>query len=360
MAGESLGSLLERRVFVPLGMNRTRLAASTTETVTGLATGYLADAGGGFVKAQHGFPLGGEGGLVSCVTDLALWDRNFTTGHVGGAALAAALAERAPFSNGVLNPYARGLAVTEHRGIATASHGGLWPGYRTEFLRLPERGLTVICIANCGAIDPARLARQVADAALGLDEMPTRPDPATIGAMLGRWVEPEAPATVELSLDPEGRAVATLNGVAFALVPLPDGGLRAASTSFPFVARLREEALEVERDAGHVGRLHRPPAKAALPDGLAGTYDCDELAAAWTMAPGPDGTMSARIAGPLANAGPWEVSTIAGDVIRVATPGVLFRGWADVRVLREGTGARVSGLLVNGGRARGLHFRRRG
>jgi hypothetical protein len=312
------------------------------------------------VKAQHGFPLGGEGGLVSCVTDLALWDRNFASGRVGGAALAAALTERAPFSNGALNSYARGLAVTEHRGIATASHGGLWPGYRTEFLRLPERGLTVICIANCSAIDPARLARQVADAALGLDEASTRPDAAAIEAMLGCWVEPDAPATVELSLDAEGRAVTTQNGVVFALLPLPDGGLRAASTSFPFTARIRDTALEVERDAGHIVRLHRPPANAVLPDGLAGAYECEELGTAWTIAPGRNGAMAAGVAGPLANAGPWEVSAIEGDLIRVATPSVLFRGWADARVLRQGDGGRVSGLLVNGGRARDLHFRRQG
>ncbi len=359
VAGEPLGSFLERRVFAPLGMNHTRLAASTIETVTGLATGYLPDPSGGFVKAQHGFPLGGEGGLVSCMADLALWDRNFASGRVGGAALAAALTERAPFSNGVLNSYARGLAVTEHRGIATASHGGLWPGYRTEFLRLPERGLTVICLANYGAIDPARLARQVADAALGLDELPTSRDAAAIEAMLGRWVEPDAPATVELSLDSEGLAVATQNGVAFALLPLPGGGLRAASTSFPFTARARDTALEVALDAGYVVRLHRPPEDAALPDGLAGRYECDELGAVWTIAPGLDGTMVARIAGPLANAGPSGVSAIEGDIIRVATPSVLYCGWADVRALRERSG-RVSGLLVNGGRARGLHFRRQG
>jgi hypothetical protein len=218
----------------------------------------------------------------------------------------------------------------------------------------------VICIANCSAIDPARLARQAADAALGLDEASTRPDAAAIEAMLGCWVEPDAPATVELSLDAEGRAVTTQNGVVFALLPVPDGGLRAASTSFPFTARIRDTALEVERDAGHIVRLHRPPANAVLPDGLAGAYECAELGTAWTIAPGRNGAMAARVAGPLANAGPWEVSAIEGDLIRVATPSVLFRGWADARVLRQGDGGRVSGLLVNGGRARDLHFRRQG
>jgi hypothetical protein len=26
----------------------------------------------------------------------------------------------------------------ELRGLATIGHGGLWPGYRTEFLRVPR------------------------------------------------------------------------------------------------------------------------------------------------------------------------------------------------------------------------------
>ena len=44
-----------------------------------LATGYRPGEGGGWARAPHGFRIGGEGGLVSSVEDLALWDRNFTT-----------------------------------------------------------------------------------------------------------------------------------------------------------------------------------------------------------------------------------------------------------------------------------------
>jgi CubicO group peptidase (beta-lactamase class C family) len=358
VAGEPLASFLERRVFAPLGMNRTHLVASTTETVAGLATGYLPDGNGGVVKARHGFPLGGEGGLVSCVEDLALWDRNFTTGRVGGAGIAAALTERMAFTGGAPNPYARGLAVTDHRGIETVSHGGLWPGYRTEFLRLPARNLSVICIVNHGGIDPARLARQVADAAIGLDEAPMLPETAVMDAIEGRWVEPEAPMTVEMSRDAEGRAMATLNGVGFALLPLPDGSLRAASTSFPFTARTEGGRLAVTLDAGHPVRLHRPASGAALPEGLAGRYVCEEVGAEWTLAPQPDGAMAASVSGPLAKAGPWAVLPIEGDVIRIEVPGTLFPAWTDVRALREAGG--ITALLVNAGRSRGLRFRRQG
>lgn len=140
LTGEPLGAYLERRIFRPLGMTRTRMTPHPREPVPGLATGYLPREGG-FVRAAHAFPLGGEGGLVSCVQDLALWDRNFTTGIVGGTAMGEALATQAPFTGGAMNLYARGLRIDTWRGVRTVSHGGLWPGYRTEFLRVPERRL---------------------------------------------------------------------------------------------------------------------------------------------------------------------------------------------------------------------------
>ena len=47
----------------------------------------------------------------------------------------AALERPTPFRNGMHNHYARGLRLRNYRGVPTVSHGGLWPGYRTEFLR---------------------------------------------------------------------------------------------------------------------------------------------------------------------------------------------------------------------------------
>ncbi len=81
MSGEALGPFLERRIFAPLGMNRTRMVESTQTIVPGLATGYLPEAGG-FVRAAHALPLHGEGALVSCVEDLALWAAHAGNGRI--------------------------------------------------------------------------------------------------------------------------------------------------------------------------------------------------------------------------------------------------------------------------------------
>src|SRR5204862_3770963 len=73
------------------------------------------------------------------------------------------------------NRYRRGVGVGELRGLETAGHGGLWPGFRTEFLRVPSADLTVVVIANLGSIDPWRLAHTIAANALQGD---TRLKPA--------------------------------------------------------------------------------------------------------------------------------------------------------------------------------------
>ncbi len=359
VAGESLAAFTARRIFAPLGMTRSRFVRSTAETVPGLATGYFpAPKGGGFVKAAHGFPLGGEGGLVSSVEDLALWDRNFTTGQVGGEALPAALTEQAPLTGGRVNAYARGLAIRPWRGLETVSHGGLWPGYRTEFLRIPAHDLTVICIANLGSIVPYRLAREVAEAVLGaervLHPVPPLPPLAERALLAGRYVDPAAPATVDIACQPDGALLVSRNGVSYPLIADESGRLAADASTFEFAAIPAGDGIIV----GEPGMLFRraPPAP-VLPAALPGRYECDEVGAIWTIAPDAKGGMAARAAGPFVNAGPWEVVAVDEDIVRVLTPGLLFRSWFDVRLDRAADGSILS-LTVGGGRTSGHIFTR--
>ncbi|MFC7473296.1 serine hydrolase domain-containing protein [Dankookia sp. GCM10030260] len=361
-AGEPLGDFLARRIFAPLGMTRTRHTPGLAEVVPGLATGYLPQ-DDGFVRAQHGFPLGGEGGLVSCVEDLALWERNFATGLVGGAWLPAALAARAHFTNGRLNLYARGLEVTEHRGLRTENHGGLWPGYRTCFLRAPEPGLAVIAIANHGGIDVHHLAHQLLDAALegrpGLRPLPAVPPRPALDGLAGRWLDPGSGATLDIALDAAGQPSATQHGLPFALVAAEDGRLVARRGIYPFALSLPEgDGLALETDAGTVTRLRRVATAPVLPEGLAGTYRCAELDTVWTLAPDGDG-LAVQVRGPLTAAGPWPVQPIEGDCLRILTPATLFQGWVDARLARDAAG-RIAAILVSGSRVRGLRFDRQG
>jgi D-aminopeptidase len=360
ISGEPLPAFLERRIFAPLGMNRTRMTPSVQEPVPGLATGYLPKQSG-WVRAAHAFPIGGEGGLVSCVEDLCLWDRNFTTHRVGGPALTQALETQIDFTGGGRNFYACGLSAGVHRGVRTLSHGGLWPGYKTEFLRAPERGVTVICISNNGGSDPYHLARDILDVILdglpGVHPLPALPSRQSLEKLVGLWLDRNSGMTVDISLTDSGLPMGNTHGVPFRLKPSDDGRLQASRMARDFLCALAPDGtLAVELDAGVRAAYHRVAPGAVLPEGLAGTYANAEIGATWTIGDDKDGLL-VYVRGPVASdGGRWPVEPVEGDVFRIWVPGTLFRGWLDVRVLRAG--GRVTGLYVTGNRARQLIYQR--
>jgi CubicO group peptidase (beta-lactamase class C family) len=361
IVGEPLAAFLERRIFAPLGMTRTRHTPTTDELVPGLATGYL-PSGHGWRRAQHRFPLHGEGGLVSCVEDLALWHAQFGVPEQYEDMLVRELTATASFANGLPNTYARGLRIKTWRGVRTVGHDGLWPGFKSSLVRLPEQGMAVICLSNDGTSDPHELAFQVVDLLIegtpGVHPVPPLPDWAAAPELPGRYLNSESGVTIDVGHDAKGRVTASMNGVATWLMPTADGRLSTSRGSGDFTMRLTRDGLRVERDAGVQDNLLRIAGTARLPEDLPGRYVNADTAAVWTIAPADGGGATLRIAGPvLANAAPSEVEAVQGDCIRIYTPLNLFRGWVDAMLQRDAAG-RVTGLRVDGGRVKGLVFSR--
>jgi CubicO group peptidase (beta-lactamase class C family) len=359
VSGEPLAAFLDRRIFAPLGMTMTRHTPDTAELVPGLASGYF-PAPGGWRRAAHHFPLHGEGGLVSSVEDLALWHVRFGLPHRDGGTLAEAMTTMTPFLNGTPNTYARGLRIKHWRGVRTVGHDGLWPGFKTSFIRVPDHRAAVICISNDATSDPHDLAFQVVDALIegtpGVHAVPPMPDWADSVDLPGRYLEPETGATVDVGRDARGRVTANTHGVPTWLMPTMDGRLATSRGSGDFTLRFTEGGIAVERDAGVRQTLRRVVAEARLPEDLPGRYVNEDTAATWSISATDTGA-ELRIAGPVLSAGPWEIVPIQGDIIRVYTPLTLYRGWLDTRVLRDGAG-RITGLHLDGGRVKGLVFTR--
>jgi len=380
-SGNRLRDFLDQRFFAPLGMNATRHVEHPAEAVPGLATGYvrgavMAQRSGAWEKvppppgviepmmlpgivwhrASHGFPLHGEGGLVSSVEDLALWHAYL--GSSRGAALAEALCVPMDFINRHPNAYARGVSLRRYRGCTIVEHGGLWPGYKTALLRVPDRRIALVCITNDGSADPHAVAAKLLDSVI--DELPDSPAaPATparseLARYTGRWIDRDAAATADISLSHRGVLTVKQYGVPFEVRPTEDNRLGGPNSSTQFTFRLLpgDDALEVEQDAGIIAIYHRLAEGATLPDGLSGCYINDDTASRWTI----DGS-AVTIEGPLRLGACWEVAPIEGDVIRIVAPTTLYDAWLDVRVVRDAD-RHITGLTVNGGRARNLMFQR--
>ena len=362
ISGEPLARFLERRIFAPLGMAMTRHTPTTDELVPGLATGYLPGENG-WRRAQHRFPLHGEGGLVSSVQDLALWHAQFGVSSENNDHLSKMMTAMMPFENGVENTYARGLRLKSWRGVTTIGHDGLWPGFKSSFVRLPEQGAAVICLSNDATSDPHDLAFRVVDVLLegvpGVRPVPPMPEWAQHPTLPGRYLEPRSGVTVDIGRDKQDRVTASMNGVTTWLVPTEDGRLTTSRGSGDFTMRLSRDGLRVERDAGFAETLHRIGPDAHLASDLAGRYANLDTAATWTVT-GAKAGAELRITGPLLNnVGPWQIEPVQGDCFRIYTPLTLYRGWVDAKVQRDGAG-RVTGIAVEGGRVKGLVFARQG
>jgi CubicO group peptidase (beta-lactamase class C family) len=154
----------EENIFKPLGMTHTRFYDDRTLVLPGRVAAYSPRDEGGFrVDWFTNFEKVGDGGLMSSVDDLLLWDRNFYHNRLGKGTLLRELQTRGILNNGKSISYALGLIMSEYRGLPVVEHGGALFGYRTEVLRFPAQQFSVICLCNLSSANPGARARQVAD-----------------------------------------------------------------------------------------------------------------------------------------------------------------------------------------------------
>jgi D-aminopeptidase len=363
LAGKRLGEVLAERIFRPLGMTSTGLIAEIDAVIPNLATGYLGDASSGFRRAQHGYPQGGEGGLTSTVDDLLIWSRHYDRPALSPVDLPAQLAAVQPLAGGHANAYRRGVGIGDLDGLATIGHGGLWPGFRTEFLRVPEADLTVVVIANLASIDPWRQARAIARMMLAGDER-LRPAPAAIAEaeiapLAGTWFNAEEPSLFDLAWR-NSEATVTQNGMPFVLARRADGWLAAERGSFEFALKPEgSDRLAVDLGAGRVVAYHKLGARDEVPAALPGRYVSADCGASWTIEH-TGGAWTMAVSGPLiAGGAPWTVRGLDADTIEIESPA----GWVTptqlAHLVRDSTG-RLVALEVSTGRIRKMRFDRMG
>jgi hypothetical protein len=160
-SGKSLRAFAQERIFGPLGMTSTRFVEDHREIVPRRATGY-APGPSGYRLATSNWEQNGDGGMQTTVTDLARWDRNFEKPVVGGTRMIEALTRTFELAGGEKVDYGFGLRVDRDGELRRVRHGGSWVGFKAEFLRYPERRVSVIVLCNRRDAVPRRIARELA------------------------------------------------------------------------------------------------------------------------------------------------------------------------------------------------------
>ncbi len=162
VSGQSLADFCRDRIFVPLGMTRTRFQDDASIVVPGRAESYKRS-GDGYVRDVLVNAIAGSTGLVTTAEDLSRWARNFETPVVGGPAVFRRMEEQGILNDGTLNFYALGQERHAYHGLDTWSHGGRDAGYRSFLLRIPGERFTVSVLSNASDFDTAKVAFAIAD-----------------------------------------------------------------------------------------------------------------------------------------------------------------------------------------------------
>lgn len=199
--GKSLPQFAEENIFKPLGMSHTRFYDNRIVVVPGRIPAYKPLAAGGFgVDSTGNFDLVGDGGLLSSVDDLLLWDRNFYANKLGKGTLLREMQKPGVLNDGKQIGYGLGLFISTYRGLPIIEHGGSLFGYRLELLRLPQQKFSVIALCNLESAKPRLLANRVADIYLEKQESPeaaaVRVDPQPFS---GQYRNPKSHSVLDLS-----------------------------------------------------------------------------------------------------------------------------------------------------------------
>jgi D-aminopeptidase len=173
VSGRSYDELLRARITGPLGMDDTCVLARDGDILSRLADQHERGPNGlctrGWRTVQWGFPLGGEGGMVSSLRDMLTWQATMASPP---ERLAAALAQmQAPrrYRNGTSTEYLLGLVSGRYRGLRSVGHGGTTAGAKSESMRFPDQQLGIVILGNAAELQPFSLARRIADIALGAE-----------------------------------------------------------------------------------------------------------------------------------------------------------------------------------------------
>jgi len=315
VSGMSLAAFSQQVFFKPLGMAHSQWRDDFRRIVPGRAQAYERD-DQGYRQEMPFEDAYGNGGLLTTVGDLLLWNRALDSGALGPF-VTKKLSERSTLRDGRQLTYGRGLFNYRFQGAEEIAHAGSTAGYRAWLSRYPAYRLSIALLCNAADADTG-MGRKVA----------------------ALFLPPHAAAPVEdKTLD--GLYVDRLSGI-----PLDLPRYRANATR-----RLSPDRIELTgRDnniAIYVRTAPVDPATVRAAD-YAGSYRSAEVEATYDLSPAATpGTLDWRI-----RERPGEVHALT-PVYRDAFEG----DGSTVRFLRDAAG-RVIGLTVSVERARNVRFDR--
>jgi D-alanyl-D-alanine carboxypeptidase len=159
-SGQPWDAFIATRLFAPARMTSTRMG-TVRDVVPNRASGYQL-ANGALVNAESWIAMRPSSAFISTVLDLAAWDAFLDAGDPLTPANRRLMRTPARLNDGSPVDYGFGWAVDTLFGRTRIHHDGQYPGFRADYERFEDDGLTVIVLANTDRANVQSLAIKVA------------------------------------------------------------------------------------------------------------------------------------------------------------------------------------------------------
>ncbi|TCU52881.1 CubicO group peptidase (beta-lactamase class C family) [Novosphingobium sp. PhB57] len=170
ITGETLDTVLRKRIFEPVGMYDTMLRRWDDGFVPNSAALHFRATDGRFTRDYMGSEVSGAGGVVSTMDDMLRWLRHMDAPRVGSAESWRLLKEPHRLANGTSTGYGLGLVIGNYRGVETICHAGGVIAGNSQMIKVPAAGLDISIAVNRADVNAADLANRIIDACTeGLD-----------------------------------------------------------------------------------------------------------------------------------------------------------------------------------------------
>ena len=202
LSGLTFPEFAKKRIFRPLGMERTLVRSSFTQIIPNLAYSYQDEGNGSYYYNPLNYSLYGPTAVNTCARDLSRMLREYIEPRIIDPEIIRIMKTPAVLSDGSQAEYCGGLMTCKLHGLTVYEHGGADAAYRGHVLCIPEEGLEVIILSNTTSRLMSKMAKKAASLALGLSDS-TEPQVDAEGAtgpQAGRYLtsRPDDPLFVEI------------------------------------------------------------------------------------------------------------------------------------------------------------------
>lgn len=166
ISGRSFAEYMRKEIFEKNGMMATQVT-SLEDIVYNRAGGYVRRAGDTVVNALNYVAMRPSGAFLSTIEDMIKWEGLIEDGKIlsgdGWQRMWGDTVKTGTNNSGNPVNYGYGWYVVTDKGRKVVYHGGVLPGFRAMFYRLPEEKVAIVVLTNSEPVNAFEVAKGVAD-----------------------------------------------------------------------------------------------------------------------------------------------------------------------------------------------------